>query len=117
MRFAQINLKLSRLKNILNAWSIRDLTPIGKNVIVKSFALSQLVFLFQVLPDPPDYFIHDIQGCIFYFIWSGNPDKVKRNTMYNSFENGGLKVTHVRSFISALKITWVKRYRDDCNGI
>lgn len=93
------------------------MTPIGKNVIVKSFALSQLVFLFQVLPDPPDYFIQDIQGCIFDFIWSGNPDKVKRNTIYNSFENGGLKVTQVRSFISALKITWVKRYRDDCNGI
>ncbi|KAJ8021935.1 LINE-1 retrotransposable element ORF2 protein [Holothuria leucospilota] len=109
--------KLSRLKSILHVWSMRDLTPIGKNIIVKSFALSQFVFLFQVLPDPPDYFIKDVQGCIFDFIWSCNPDKVRRNTMYNSIENGGLKITHVRSFISALKIIWVKRYRDEDDRI
>lgn len=32
--------KLSRLKRILHLWSTRDLSPISKNVIVKSFALS-----------------------------------------------------------------------------
>ena len=40
--------KLSRLKRLLHVWSQRDLTPIGKITIVKSIALSQLVFLFQV---------------------------------------------------------------------
>lgn len=88
---------LSRLKNSLNLWSVRDLTPYGKNIIVKSFALSQPVFLYQVLPDPPDYFISEVQTCIFDFIWSRKSDKIKRNTMYNFIENGGLKVTHVKS--------------------
>ncbi|KAJ8023150.1 hypothetical protein HOLleu_38251 [Holothuria leucospilota] len=109
--------KLSRLKRILHLWSTRDLSPIGKNVIVKSFALSQLVFLFQVLPDPPESFINEVQSCIFNFIWSGNPDKVRRKTMYNEFHQGGLKVTHIRSFIHALKVTWVKRYFNNNAGL
>ncbi|KAJ8051057.1 LINE-1 reverse transcriptase-like [Holothuria leucospilota] len=85
--------KLSRLKSILHVWSMRDLTPIGKYHCKIICAIATFFFLFQVLPDPPDYFIiKDVQGCIFDFIWSGDPDKVRRNTMYNSIENGGYKV-------------------------
>ena len=40
--------KLSRIKNLLNVWSSRDLTPVGKILIIKTFALSQLVYLFTV---------------------------------------------------------------------
>ena len=40
--------KLSRIKNLLNVWSSRDLTPIGKIVIIKTFAISQLVFVLTV---------------------------------------------------------------------
>lgn len=109
--------KLSRLKNMLNVWSNRVLTPIGRNIIVKSFALLQLVYLFQVLPDPPDTFINEVQTTSFDFIWSKNPDKVRRRTMYNDYSNSGLKITHVRTFMYALKISWVKRYLGSDNGI
>lgn len=102
--------KLSRLKAILKGWSFRDITPIGRNVIVKTFALSQLVFLFLVLPSPPSFFIKEIESAIFDFIWSGNPDKIKRSVITNPVNEGGLKVTHVQSFINSLKCTWVKRY-------
>ena len=109
--------KLSRLKNCLKSWSMRDLTPIGRNVIVKSFALSQLVFLFQVLPNPPNHFIREIDQAIYDFIWGGNPDKVKRSTIINTISEGGLKVTHVPTFIKSLKCTWVKRYCKETAGI
>ncbi|KAJ8043286.1 hypothetical protein HOLleu_10310 [Holothuria leucospilota] len=48
--------KLSRLKNQLKIWNIRDLTPLGRNTIVKAYGISQLVYLFQVLPNPPTEF-------------------------------------------------------------
>ncbi|KAJ8033602.1 LINE-1 retrotransposable element ORF2 protein [Holothuria leucospilota] len=66
--------KLSRLKNTVRLWSSRDLTPIGRNTVVKSCALSQLVFLFLVLPNPPESFLKELQNIIFDFIWSGNPE-------------------------------------------
>lgn len=105
--------KLSRLKKQLRLWSTRDLTPIGRNVIVKTFAISQLVYLFQVLPNPPKKFIQEVQGVISDFIWGGAPDKVKRNTMINPIDHGGIKVIHVESFAYALKTSWIKRFIDN----
>ena len=109
--------KLSRLKSLLRVWSSRDLTPVGRSIIVKTLALSQLVYLFLVLPNPPHSFITDLERTIAEFIWSGNPDKIKRTTLFNTIEDGGLKVKDIRSFIDSLKCTWVGRYQDDKKGI
>ena len=43
------------------------------------------------------------------------PDKIKRNILYNSYEKGGLKMTDYESFCHALKISWIKRLKDDNN--
>ena len=105
--------KLSRLKKLLNLWSQRDLTPMGKITIVKSFGLSQFVYLFQTLPNPPNHFLKALETCIFNFIWSGKPDKVKRSTLIAPIVNGGLNATHLLSFVNSLKCSWVKRYFDN----
>ena len=49
--------KKEKLINMLKVWSMRYLTPIGKIVILKSLALSQLIFLLSVLPSPPEPFM------------------------------------------------------------
>lgn len=36
--------------------------------------------------------------------------------MINTIGNGGLKVTHIISFINSLKCTWIRRYTNDING-
>ena len=109
--------KLSRLKSLLRLWSSRDLTPVGRSIIVKTLALSQLVYLFLVLPNPPQSFIKEVQSVVADFIWSGNPDKIKRTTLFNTFDDGGLKVKDIKSFINSLKCTWVRRYYDDTKGL
>ena len=75
------------------------------------------MFLFQVLPSPPLHFIKQLESIIFDFIWSGNPDKVKRSTLINEFEAGGLKAPHLHSFIRGLKCSWVKRYTDNNDAL
>jgi len=104
--------KLNKLKEILRIWSIRDLTPIGKITILKSLALSQLIYLFSVLPNPPDHFIKEVNSLIFNFVWNGKPDKISRNTIIGSYEQGGLKMIHIPSVINGLKVAWVKRLLD-----
>lgn len=81
--------KLSRLKSLLNIWSQRDMTPIGKITIVKTIGLYQFIYLFQTLPNPPNPFIKEIESCIFSFIWSGNNDKVKRSLVIAPISKGG----------------------------
>lgn len=109
--------KLSRLKSCLRLWSSRDVTPIGRITLVKSLALSQLVSLFLVLPDPPVSFIKDLESMIFVFIWQGNPDKVKRSVLINDIQKGGLKAIHIKSFINSLNCTWVRRHCDNSKGL
>ena len=46
---------------VLDIWSQRDLTPIGKITICKSLALSQMTYLFSVLPSPSNEFIKRLQ--------------------------------------------------------
>ena len=49
--------QLKKISNILNFWSQRGITPIGKVTVIKSLAISQLTYLLSVLPNPPhNYF-------------------------------------------------------------
>ena len=107
--------KLQKLKDILRIWACRDLTPLGKISVIKSLGLSQLIFLFSVLPDPPTHFIQELDSLVFNFIWSGKPDKVKRKTIIGNYSEGGLRMCHIPSLLKGLKIAWVKRLTDHNN--
>ena len=107
--------KKEKLVNILKIWAMRYLTPIGKIVILKSLALSQLIFLLSVLPSPPQQFIKTIEDIVYSFIWDNKPDKISRQTIIGDYSQGGLKMFHFPSIISGLKIAWVKRYLNDQN--
>lgn len=61
--------KFSHLKDCLRIWSPPDLTLIGRNIIVTTSALSELLFLFLVLPNPPDTCIKVLESltCLIHF--------------------------------------------------
>ena len=106
--------KLSRIKNLLNIWSSRDLTPIGKITIIKTFAVSQLVYLFTVLPLPPTHFFRELETLFYNFIWSKKPDKIKRSVLINRRCNGGLNMIDMECMAKSLHCKWpVKLYFDD----
>lgn len=107
--------QLKKISTILNVWSQRGITPIGKVTVIKSLAISQLTYLLSVLPNPPDNYFKKIEKIFLNFIWSGKPDKIKRQTMFSKIEEGGLNMTDIFLFKDAIKIAWVKRYNDPCN--
>ena len=105
--------KLSRIKNLIRSWSHRDLTPIGKVIIIKTFAIPLLVHLFTVLPSPPDHFFKEVNEIFFKFIWNNKPDKVKRNILCNTIkDNGGLKMVEISNFDKSSKTKWIKLLMD-----
>lgn len=105
--------KLSRIKNLLNIWSSRDLTPIVKIVIIKTFALSQLVYVFTVLPLPPSNFFRDLETMFYSFIWSKKPDKIQRSVLINKKCYGGLNMIDIESIAKSLQCKLVKLYFDE----
>ena len=52
---------LLKVKNILNQWSRRKLTLIGRITVIKSLALSKFVHLFISLPAPPNELIKELE--------------------------------------------------------
>ena len=48
---------------------------------------------------------------MFYsYLWGGCPDKVKRATVVQGYEQGVLRVIDINKLSVALKITWLRRY-------
>ena len=105
-------MKLDEVRKLLDSWSWRLLSIIGKIHVIKSLAVSKFVHLFTTLPTPNDSFLKEMETLFFSFIWSGKGDKIARKIIINDIENGGLKMIDIRSFAKALKISWIKKVWD-----
>jgi exonuclease III len=108
---AQINYegKLDDIKKVLNAWTRRNLTPFGKITVIKTLVMSKLTYLFMNIPDPSEEFLNELQKLLFLFLWNGKQDRIKRQSTYQTYENGGLKMINVKDHLTSLKINWLKR--------
>ena len=101
--------KLRNIQHLLHSWSKRTLTPIGKITVMKNLATSKLVHLFTNLPDPPPSFLSELNKCFYKFLWDGRRGKMSKTYICKNYEEGGIKMLDVDSFLSALKISWLKR--------
>ena len=100
---------INSIEKLLNLWRHRYLTPIGKITVIKSLALSKLNHLFMALPSPGKEILKQLEIKFYKFIWSGKPDKIKRNILTKHYTDGGLSMIELDTFISAIKITWIRR--------
>jgi hypothetical protein len=100
--------KLKAFKRILDLWSQRDLSLIGKVTILKSLAFSMITYQCCSL-NVPDEFLETVNSLAFKFLWSGKPNKIKSKTIIADYTKGGLRMLDIKSFSSAQKVMWVKR--------
>ena len=90
-------------------WHQRYLTPIGKVAVIKTLASSKLYHLFLALPNPKKELLKKIENMFCKFIWNEKPDKIRRQFLANLYLEGELNMIDITPFISALKITLVRR--------
>ena len=60
--------KIDRFQSILNSWSARRLTLLGKITVIKSLAVSQIVYLLSSLPSHQKV-VHEINSILYDFLW------------------------------------------------
>ena len=70
--------KVQSVKKILNLWSYRDLTYIGKVIVIKTLALPILVQCLTVLPNTPESIFNDSETIFYQFLWNDKKNKIKR---------------------------------------
>ena len=93
---------------LLNRWSKRNLTVYGRIEIVKTLAISKLLYVSSLCIPPVD-FIQRIQAKINIFVWKNKRPKVKFTTSIGPYEKGGLKMPDFESYIKRHKIMWIQR--------
>jgi hypothetical protein len=100
--------KSKAFKRVLDLWSQRDLSLIGKITILKSLAFSMVIYPCSIL-SCPDSFLEYINKNAFNFLWNYKPEKIKRTAVISDYKDGGLKMLDIYSFVSAQKAMWAKR--------
>ena len=104
--------KLLEIKTIFKVWKRRQLTPLSKITVIKTLAMSKIIYLFINLPDPPDIFLRDLEAALFHFLWDGKQSKISKRVVCKSYQGGGLKIFDVLSFLATMKASWI--YRSGC---
>ena len=89
-------------------WSQRDLSIVGRINLIKTLALSKLVFICSVMNTPKD-FSKEVNKITFDFIWNHKPAKIKKTTLIKQKTAGGLDMKDFSLLDKALKLNWVKR--------
>ena len=101
--------KIEQIDKELKVWSKRKLTPFGRITVLKTIVISKLNHLFIALPNPTEELINNLQKKFFHFIWQSGTDRIKRDTLMQEYDKGGLKMIHLKNYMLALKSTWIRR--------
>ena len=91
------------------------MTIIGKILIVKTFGVSNFVYLMGSI-GMPDWVINELNTCFFTFLWKNNNgdskrvrERVKRQVLYNDIYDGGLSMVNLRDFQDGFILGWVEK--------
>ena len=105
--------KLDKAKTKADIWSKRDLTLLGRVTIIKSLILSQIVYVAVPLPRPSAQVVKNLNTIIFNFLWGCKRDKIKREVVTRSREEGGLGLFATGDFILSLKLSIINKIFND----
>ena len=99
--------KLEKIKKILNIWKQRNLTLIGKNLLINSLASSLFIFNTQIEYPPPD-FIKLVEKLHKDFLWAGVP-KIAHNTVIADYKKGGIRYRDLNCFIDSINVKFLQQ--------
>ena len=80
----------------------------GKVSIIKSLGLSQIVYAASDV-NVPNEIIYTIKNKIFGFLWKTKKDNIKRESIYQHYDKGGIRVTDVDNYNNKSRLAWISR--------
>ena len=89
-------------------WRQRNLTIYGKTLILKTFALSQLLYVSSVF-HIPKYIMKEVEDLAYEYLWNGKQHKVKKKVAIQDFELGGCRMVDLIEMNKLQKIKWIKK--------
>ena len=102
------------MKRVIQQWSRRNLSIIGKTIIAKTFIISQFIYVMQAIGLPQKVLI-TINSALYTFLWKKKTsnrkafEKVKRKVLVLNTEKGGLKMIDRITLQKALQLRWISK--------
>ena len=103
--------KLAKLEKILNLWSSRELSFVGRSLIINVLGASLFWYLAKIFI-VPNWVIAAFDRLVWPFLWKGRTETIKRNILINNLQNGGLKVVNFSAKCKALLVSNLTSFLD-----
>ena len=103
---------IKKIENIIKLWSNRQLTLIGRIVIIKTLLVPQFIYRFSVLPSPLPDQIKQIDDIFINYMWNNKKHFINKDIMINSLEEGGWDMVDIYSKNISIKCKWIKKLVD-----
>ena len=109
MKEANVTEVLTKIDAIFKQWSRRSLSLLGKVLIVKTFGISQLIYLMQSIVLEPCH-LKRINATLYKYIWNRHylaakaPERIKREIMNTPIKKGGFGMLDVAELDDSLKL-------------
>ena len=109
LRDSNVDRAIERIDRILKTWSRRRLSTLGKILLVKTFGISQIIFLIQSFKFDEKHF-KAVNHLLFKFIWNKHylaakaPERIKREYVNKPIAQGGLGMLDIAELDAGLKL-------------
>ena len=106
---ANVRKCVDSMERLLKAWSTRSLTLIGRILIIKTFAISQCIYLMQSM-SLNDASLKKFNNVVYKYLWNKNfggnraPERLKRSIMQVPVKYGGFGMTELSKFKDSLDL-------------
>ena len=82
--------------------------------MIKSLAFSKFVHLIISLSEPNEL-LNELEILFYNFLWNAGPDRITRKVIVKNIACAALRMIEFKSFIKALKISWLRRIIQQSN--
>ena len=76
------------IHNVLNLWTMRGISLIGKILIFKTLGISRLQYITS-MAQVPDKIIQQLKSIQKKFLWESNKPRIKHSTLIGDYKDGG----------------------------
>ena len=111
-------IRIEKIKKIVKLWMKRNLSIIGKIQIIKTFLLSQFIYILQSLFIKKGV-LDEINTIFYRFIWKRDSidkkawERVRRSVLCSTKEKGGLEMINLHEFHNSFLINWACKLLND----
>ena len=104
--------RLGKLQSVLNLWKQRELSFLGRAMIVNVLGASRFWHTAKILA-PPQWVVDSYNRIVWPFIWKGKMENVSRQRCCAPLHCGGLNVVDFRTKCASLRLSSFSSLRDN----